>query len=201
MLAGIAVGPHTPGFVADSGLASQMADIGVILLMFGVGMHFHPEELLRVWRVAVPGGAVQSALAVAAGWWCARRFGWSHGAAVVFGMALAVASTVVLTRMLVERDRLSTHEGRLGETRTTVTSSEHEATGPGARATVVIAGLGEVGMRVARGCAEIGMPVYAVDSRLEWIEELREQGLAAIFASMARGIRSRARLRRAWRGL
>lgn len=106
MLAGIAVGPYTPGFVADSQLASQMADIGVILLMFGVGMHFHPGELLRVWRVALPGAAVQSAFAVAAGWWCARLFGWSHGAAVVFGMALAVASTVVLTRMLVERDRL-----------------------------------------------------------------------------------------------
>ena len=83
MLAGIAVGPHTPGFVADSHLASQMADIGVILLMFGVGMHFHPEELLRVWRVALPGAAVQSALAVAAGWGCARLVGWSHGAAAV----------------------------------------------------------------------------------------------------------------------
>ena len=113
MLAGIAVGPHTPGFVADGRIASQMADIGVILLMFSVGMHFHPEELLRVWRVALPGAAVQSALAAAAGWGCARLFGWSHGAAAVFGLALAVASTVVLTRMLVESDRLTTHEGHV----------------------------------------------------------------------------------------
>ncbi len=113
MLAGIAVGPHTPGFVADGRIASQMADIGVILLMFSVGLHFHPAELLRVWRVALPGAAVQSALAAAAGWGCARLFGWSQAAAAVFGLALAVASTVVLTRMLVERDRLTTHEGHV----------------------------------------------------------------------------------------
>ena len=62
MLAGIVVGPHTPGFVADAHLASQMAEIGVILLMFGVGMHFHPQELLRVWRIAVPGAVAQSTL-------------------------------------------------------------------------------------------------------------------------------------------
>jgi CPA2 family monovalent cation:H+ antiporter-2 len=90
-----------------------MADIGVILLMFSVGMHFHPAELLRVWRVALPGAVVQSALAAAAGWGCGRLFGWSHGAAAVFGLALAVASTVVLTRMLIERDRLTTHEGHV----------------------------------------------------------------------------------------
>jgi CPA2 family monovalent cation:H+ antiporter-2 len=112
-LAGIAVGPHTPGFVADARIASQMADIGVILLMFSVGMHFHPAELLRVWRVALPGAVVQSALTAVAGWGCGRLFGWNHGAAAVFGLALAVASTVVLTRMLIERDRLTTHEGHV----------------------------------------------------------------------------------------
>ena len=63
MLAGIVVGPYTPGFVADAELASQMAEIGVILLMFGVGLHFHPQELLRVWRIAVPGAVAQSAVA------------------------------------------------------------------------------------------------------------------------------------------
>jgi CPA2 family monovalent cation:H+ antiporter-2 len=113
LLAGIAVGPHTPGFVADARIAAQMADIGVILLMFSVGMHFHPAALLRVWRVALPGAVVQSALAAAAGWGCGRLFGWSHGAAAVFGLALAVASTVVLTRMLIERGRLTTHEGHV----------------------------------------------------------------------------------------
>jgi CPA2 family monovalent cation:H+ antiporter-2 len=113
MLAGIVVGPHTPGFVADARLATQMAEIGVILLMFGVGMHFHPQELLRVWRIAVPGAVGQSAVALVAGWAAARSFGWSHAAGIVFGMALAVASTVVLMRMLVERDRLSTRAGHV----------------------------------------------------------------------------------------
>jgi CPA2 family monovalent cation:H+ antiporter-2 len=113
MLAGIVVGPYTPGFVADAGLASQMAEIGVILLMFGVGLHFHPQELIRVWRIAVPGAVAQSAVAAVAGWGIARAFGWSHGAGMVFGMALAVASTVVLMRMLVAQDRLSTRDGHV----------------------------------------------------------------------------------------
>ena len=104
MLAGVLVGPYTPGFVADADLATQMAEIGVILLMFGVGMHFHPQELLRVWRIAVPGAIAQSAVATLAGWACARWFGWSNAAGFVFGMALAVASTVVLMRMLVDQD-------------------------------------------------------------------------------------------------
>ncbi len=113
MMAGIVVGPYTPGFVADLGMAQQMSEIGVVLLMFGVGMHFHPQELLRVWRLAVPGAVGQSALAAVAGWALARAFGWSHGAGIVFGMALAVASTVVLMRMLVERNRLSAHDGHV----------------------------------------------------------------------------------------
>ena len=113
MLAGILVGPHTPGFVADASLATQMAEVGVILLMFGVGMHFHPQELLRVWRVAVPGAIAQSMVATVAGWACARAFGWTHVAGLVFGMALAVASTVVLMRMLVDADRLGTRAGHV----------------------------------------------------------------------------------------
>jgi monovalent cation:H+ antiporter-2, CPA2 family len=113
ILAGIAVGPYTPGFVADARLAQQMAEIGVILLMFGVGMHFHPEELLRVWRTAVPGAVAQSAVAGVAGWFVARQFGWSHISGFVFGMALAVASTVVLMRMLVQEDRLGSRDGHV----------------------------------------------------------------------------------------
>ena len=113
MLAGIVVGPFTPGFVADAGLASQLAEIGVILLMFGVGMHFHPQELLRVWKLAVPGAIAQSAVAGVAGWGLARYFGWSHAAGAIFGMALAVASTVVLMRMLVEQNRLASRDGHV----------------------------------------------------------------------------------------
>jgi CPA2 family monovalent cation:H+ antiporter-2 len=111
LLAGVVVGPHTPGFVANQGLASQLSEIGVILLMFGVGLHFHPQELLRVWRLALPGAVGQSVVAGCAGWALARWLGWSSAAGVVFGMALAVASTVVLMRMLVERGRLSTPDG------------------------------------------------------------------------------------------
>jgi CPA2 family monovalent cation:H+ antiporter-2 len=85
VLAGILVGPYTPGFVADAQLAQQLAEIGVILLMFSVGMHFHPQELLRVRAIAIPGAVVQSVVAGAAGWGAARLFGWSHGAGIVFG--------------------------------------------------------------------------------------------------------------------
>lgn len=113
LLAGIAVGPHTPGFVADARLAAQLAEIGVILLMFGVGMHFHPRDLLRVWRYAVPGAIAQSAAATAAGWAIAVAFGWSSRSGLILGMAMAVASTVVLMRMLGERQRLTTQDGHV----------------------------------------------------------------------------------------
>jgi CPA2 family monovalent cation:H+ antiporter-2 len=113
MVAGIIVGPYTPGFVADGKLASQMAEIGVILLMFGVGLHFHPQELLRVWRLAVPGAIAQSLVAGVCGWALSRAFGWTHAAGAVFGMALAVASTVVLMKMLIEQDRLSERDGHV----------------------------------------------------------------------------------------
>jgi CPA2 family monovalent cation:H+ antiporter-2 len=113
LIAGIVVGPHTPGFVADAALASQMAEIGVILLLFGVGMHFDAADLWRVSRVAIPGAIVQSAVATVAGWLVARAFGWSDVAGLVFGMALAVASTAVLTRMLIDHRLLSTHGGHV----------------------------------------------------------------------------------------
>ncbi len=95
LLAGTLVGPHTPGFVADVTLAEQLAEIGVILLMFGVGLQFHVEQLLAVRRIAVPGAVGQSAVATILGALLARAFGWDWAAGLVFGMALAVASTVV----------------------------------------------------------------------------------------------------------
>ncbi len=113
ILAGIVVGPFTPGFVADARLAQQMAEIGVILLMFGVGMHFHPQELLRVWRIAVPGAVGQSVVAGVAGFFAAKALGWSSIAGVVLGMSLAVASTVVLMRMLVQQDKLGSRDGHV----------------------------------------------------------------------------------------
>ncbi|QJE95824.1 cation:proton antiporter [Luteolibacter luteus] len=113
LLAGIVVSPHTPGFVADRHLAEQMAHIGVILLMFGVGLHFHFKELLAVKRIAVPGAIVQSAVATLLSMLLMRAFGWSWTQGAVFGMAIAVASTVVLTRILVDNNHLHTPTGHI----------------------------------------------------------------------------------------
>jgi CPA2 family monovalent cation:H+ antiporter-2 len=113
LIAGTLVGPHTPGFVANTDIAEQLAEVGVILLMFGVGLQFHIEELLAVRRVAIPGAIVQSALATVLGAAIARGFGWSWSAGIVFGMALAVASTVVLIRVLADHRDLHTPTGHI----------------------------------------------------------------------------------------
>jgi CPA2 family monovalent cation:H+ antiporter-2 len=113
LLAGTLVGPHTPGFVADASLAEQLAEVGVILLMFGVGLQFHVEELLAVRRVAVPGAIAQSAVATVLGALLAYAVGWSWSAGLVFGMALAVASTVVLVRILADHNDLHTQAGHI----------------------------------------------------------------------------------------
>jgi len=113
LLAGIAVGPFTPGFVADVHLAPQLAEIGVILLMFGVGMHFSLGDLLAVRAIAVPGAVAQIAAATALGVAIAASWGWSWGAGLVFGLALSVASTVVLLRALADRGLLESDDGRI----------------------------------------------------------------------------------------
>ena len=113
LLAGTIVGPNTPGFVADQSLAEQLAEIGVILLMFGVGLQFHVEELLAVRRVAVPGAVVQSAIATALGAVLAHSIGWSWQSGIVFGIALSVASTVVLIRVLADHNSLHTPAGHI----------------------------------------------------------------------------------------
>jgi CPA2 family monovalent cation:H+ antiporter-2 len=113
LLAGIAVGPRTPGFVADASLATELAEIGVILLMFGVGLHFSLSKLLSVRAIAIPGALIQIALATGLGLMLARFLGWEPGAGFVFGLALSVASTVVLLRALQERHLLETERGRI----------------------------------------------------------------------------------------
>ena len=113
LLAGVAVGPYTPGFVADTALAEQLAEVGVILLMFGVGLQFHVEELLAVRRVAIPGAVAQSAIATLLGAGLARTLGWSWPAGIVFGIALSVASTVVLIRVLSDHNELHTRTGHI----------------------------------------------------------------------------------------
>lgn len=113
LLAGILVGPQTPGFVADRHLAEQLAEVGVILLMFGVGLHFHLKDLLAVKNIAVVGAIVQSAVATALGAVMAHAFGWTWPAGMVFGLALSVASTVVLVRVLSDHGVLHSSTGRI----------------------------------------------------------------------------------------
>jgi len=113
LLAGVAIGPATPGFVADVALAGQLAEIGVMLLMLGVGLHFSLGDLLAVRRIAVPGAVLQIAVATALGMATATLWGWPLGAALVFGLALSVASTVVLLRALEARGVLDSVNGRI----------------------------------------------------------------------------------------
>jgi len=113
LFAGILIGPATPGFVADVNLAGQLAEIGVMLLMFGVGLHFSLQDLMAVRRIAVPGAIVQIAVATLMGMAAALWWDWSLGAALVFGLALSVASTVVLLRALEAKGLLKSLNGQI----------------------------------------------------------------------------------------
>jgi K+:H+ antiporter len=113
LVAGVMVGPFTPGYVADAGIAGQLAEIGVILLMFGVGLHFSLGDLLAVRRIAVPGALVHMAAAAALGALVPRSWGWTWTESIVFGVALSIASTVVLLRALEQQGTLDTADGRM----------------------------------------------------------------------------------------
>jgi CPA2 family monovalent cation:H+ antiporter-2 len=113
LVAGVVLGPFTPGYVADQALAPQLAEVGVILLMFGVGLHFSLSELLEVRRVAGPGALGQIVATTLLGFGLARLLGWSAGAGIVFGLALSVASTVVVLRSLQERRLVETERGKI----------------------------------------------------------------------------------------
>jgi CPA2 family monovalent cation:H+ antiporter-2 len=113
LLAGVVIGPFTPGYVADMGLATELAELGVILLMFGVGLHFSPRDLMAVKAIAVPGAIGQILVATAFGTAMGWALGWGIGAALIFGLALSVASTVVLLRALQDRDLVTTDKGRV----------------------------------------------------------------------------------------
>lgn len=113
LLAGVALGPRTPGFVADPKMSAQFAEIGVILLMFGVGLHFHPKELLAVRSIALPGAVGQIAAATALGLAASIALGQTFGVGLIVGLALSVASTVVLIRVLVDNNVLHTNNGHI----------------------------------------------------------------------------------------
>src|SRR5947207_7933759 len=113
LIAGVLIGPFTPGYVADQALAPQLAEIGVILLMFGVGLHFSLPELLAVRTIALPGAIGQIALVSALGIAVAYSLGWSIGGGIVFGLALSVASTAVVLHALQQRRLVETDRGRI----------------------------------------------------------------------------------------
>lgn len=113
LMAGVVLGPFTPGFVADQEIATELAELGVILLMFGVGMHFSLKELLSVKAIAIPGALGQILVATAAGVGLSMLLGWSLGAGVIFGLSLSVASTVVLLRALQDRGIVQEERGRI----------------------------------------------------------------------------------------
>ena len=113
LVAGICIGPATPGFVADAQIAAQLAEVGVMLLMFGVGLHFSIDDLLAVRKIALPGAVVQIAAATAMGAGVASFWGWSLGASLVFGISLSVASTVVLLKALESEGLTDATDGRI----------------------------------------------------------------------------------------
>ena len=113
LLAGVAIGPNTPGFVADLQIASQLAEVGVVLLMFGVGLHFHVEDLMEVKGVAIPGVVVKTLLVAGLGLAIGRAFGWPAADGLLLGVALSVASTVVLLRGLEAHNLVATPAGRM----------------------------------------------------------------------------------------
>lgn len=113
LVAGVVIGPHSPGFVGDVALASQLAEIGVILLMFGVGLHFHLEDLMDVKRIAIPGALIQCTVATLLGVGIGVAFGWPMLEGLVLGMALSVASTVVLLRGLEAHNLVGTPAGHV----------------------------------------------------------------------------------------
>ena len=174
LLAGVAVGPFTPGFTADHGIAEQLAEVGVILLMFGVGLHFHLRELVAVRRIAVPGALVQSAVATLLGAGVGRLAGWDWPTALVFGGAMSVASTVVLVRVLADNHDLHTRTGHVAvgwlvvEDLLTVLALVllPQLVGPAAGAGGAAAALGIVALKIA---ALVGLLVVGGGRLIPWI--------------------------------
>ena len=113
LIAGVLIGPHTPGYIGNLELAGELSEIGIILLMFGVGLHFSPQELVQVRGIAVPGALTGVTAVTLLGWGLARLLGWTNGQGLVFGICLSVASTVVVLRSLQERGETTMRQGQV----------------------------------------------------------------------------------------
>jgi hypothetical protein len=207
LLAGIVIGPFTPGYVADQNLANQLAEIGVILLMFGVGLHFSLDDLLSVKKIAIPGAIAQIACATLLGMGLAAWLGWGVGAGLVFGLALSVASTVVLQgRDLVlagaiisillnpflfsALDRLLHKREKAAAEAATAAAEAEMATGEPVRATsltnhVVLVGHGRVGSVISRLLRERDVPFFVIEDDEDEVAGLTGQGIAALAGNAA----------------
>jgi monovalent cation:H+ antiporter-2, CPA2 family len=176
LLAGIVIGPYTPGFVGNAELAQQLAEIGVILLMFGVGLHFHLKDLLAVKGIAIPGAIGQSLVATLVAMGLFHLFGWPIRAGIVLGMAMAVASTVVLLRVLMDREMLNTSHGHVAvgwliveDIFTVLVLVMLPMLDPGASGTGGGAGLMSVGWAIAKLAALVAIVLLAGSKIVPWV--------------------------------
>jgi CPA2 family monovalent cation:H+ antiporter-2 len=200
LLAGVAVGPFTPGLVANSGVALELAEIGVVLLMFGVGLHFSIGDLLAVRRVAVPGALGQIVVATALGVLVGSLAGWSLGEGLVLGLAISVASTVVLLRALEQRELLSSEPGRVAigwliveDVFTVVALVVLPTLAPGGTDGGPFDAAGDVGIAVAKAAALTALMLIAGARFLPWLlSRVERQGSRELFTlavlSVALGI-------------
>jgi CPA2 family monovalent cation:H+ antiporter-2 len=200
LLAGVAVGPFTPGLVANSGVALELAEIGVVLLMFGVGLHFNIGDLLAVRRIAVPGALGQIVVATALGVIVGSLAGWSLGEGLVLGLAISVASTVVLLRALEQRELLSSEPGRVAigwliveDVFTVVALVVLPTLAPGGTDGGPLDVAGDVGIAVAKAAALTALMLIAGARFLPWLlSRVEREGSRELFSlavlSVALGI-------------
>ena len=200
LLAGVAVGPFTPGLVANSGVALELAEIGVVLLMFGVGLHFSIGDLLAVRRFAVPGALGQIVVATALGVLVGSLAGWSLGEGLVLGLAISVASTVVLLRALEQRELLSSEPGRVAigwliveDVFTVVALVVLPTLAPGGTDGGPLTVAGDVGIAVAKAAALTALMLIAGARFLPWLlSRVEREGSRELFTlavlSVALGI-------------
>jgi monovalent cation:H+ antiporter-2, CPA2 family len=200
LLAGVAVGPFTPGLVANSGVALELAEIGVVLLMFGVGLHFSIGDLVAVRRIAVPGALGQIVVATALGVLVGSLAGWSLGEGLVLGLAISVASTVVLLRALEQRGLLSSEPGRVAigwliveDVFTVVALVVLPTLAPGGTDGAALDVAGDVGIAVAKAAALTALMLIAGARFLPWLlSRVEREGSRELFSlavlSVALGI-------------
>jgi K+:H+ antiporter len=189
LLAGVAIGPFTPGPVANSEVALELAEIGVVLLMFGVGLHFSIRDLLGVRRIAVPGALGQIAASTALGIGVGTAAGWSIGASVMLGLAISVASTVVLLRSLEQRGLVQTEHGRVAvgwliveDLFTVLALVVVPAIAPASGEMDALGVAGDVGLAVLKTALLTGLMVFAGARLLPWLlGQVEQEGSRELF--------------------